>query len=161
VEVDVRADRVVRVIRDLPDVHGVLVVPALRRVFATATGDNEMVALDEDTGTVITRAPTGEDPDGLAYDPKRNAVWTTDEAGGAGGSETVIDAASGSVRGTVELGGEVGNVAYDPTADRMLVAVQGRNDLAVIDPAGLTVDRRVPLPGCEHDHGLALDTANR
>src|SRR5262245_30626348 len=73
VEVDIRADRVVRVIPDLPDVHGVLVVPSLRRVFATATGDNEMVALDEDTGRVISRSPTGEYPDGLAYDLKRNA----------------------------------------------------------------------------------------
>lgn len=158
IEVDIRADRVVRVVPDLPDVHGVLVVPALRRVFATATGDNEMVALDEDTGEVITRVRTGEYPDGLAYDPRRNAVWTTNEVGG---SETVIDAATGAVRGTVDLGGEVGNVVYDPTADRMMVAVQGRGDLAVIDPTGLVVDRRVSLPGCEHDHGLTLDTANR
>jgi hypothetical protein len=37
----------------------------------------------------------------------------------------------------------------------MLVAVQGRNDLAVIDPAGMTVERRVELPGCDHPHGLA------
>lgn len=43
----------------------------------------------------------------------------------------------------------------------MLVAVQTRNDLAVIDPATLHVTRRVPLPGCEHDHGLALAPADR
>lgn len=158
IEIDVRAHEVVRVIPDLPDVHGVIVVPTLHRVFATATGDDEMVALDEDTGKVVTRARTGDYPDGLAYDPKRHTVWTTNESGG---SETAIDAATGAVRGTVELGGEVGNVAYDPTSDRMLVAVQGRGDLAVIDPAGRTVDRRVPLPGCEHDHGLTLDTDNR
>src|SRR5262249_9613894 len=39
--------------------------------------------------------------------------------------------------------------------------VQTRNQLAVIDPATLTVIRRVPLPGCDHDHGLALDPAHR
>ncbi|WP_432850590.1 YncE family protein [Amycolatopsis sp. CA-161197] len=158
IEVDIHAHRVVRTIPNLSQVHGVLVVPALHRVFATATGANRMVALDEDTGAVVAQAATGEYPDGLAYDPRRGAIWTTNESGG---SETVIDAASGAVRGTVMLGGEVGNVVYDPANDRMLVDVQGRDDLAVIDPASLAVEKRVPLPGCDHDHGLALDTTDR
>jgi DNA-binding beta-propeller fold protein YncE len=113
-----------------------------------------MVSIDEDTGAVLYRTPTGEYPDGLAYDSKRGAVWTTNEAGG---SETVIGAADGAVRGTVQLGGEAGNVAYDATTDQMLVAVQGRGDLAVIDPAALSVSRRIALPGCDHPHGLAPD----
>jgi DNA-binding beta-propeller fold protein YncE len=157
IEVDVRAHRVVRIIPDLPQVHGVLVVPALRRVYATATGANRVVSVDEDTGAVLHQSPTGEYPDGVAFDPRRGAVWTTNETGG---SQTVIDAATGAVRGTVALGAEVGNVAYDPAGDRMLVAVQGHNELAVIDPATLAVTRRVPLPGCEHDHGLALDSGS-
>ena len=154
VEVDVHAHRVLRTIPDVPGAHGVLVVPALHRVYATATAANEMITLDEDTGAVLNRAPTGDYPDGLAYDARRNAVWTTNESGG---TETVIDAGSSAVRATVPLGGEVGNVVYDPARDQMLVPVQGRGDLAVIDPATLTVTRRVTLPGCEHGHGLALD----
>jgi DNA-binding beta-propeller fold protein YncE len=148
----------VRVIPDVAQVHGVIVVPALHRVFATATADNRMVGLDEETGAVVVRAPTGDYPDGLAFDVKRGAVWTTNESGG---SETVIDASGGSVRGTVGLGGEVGNVVYDPGGDRMLVAAQGRNELAVIDPGTLAVTRRIPLPGCEHDHGLAVDSGGQ
>jgi DNA-binding beta-propeller fold protein YncE len=158
IEVDIHARRVVRVIPNLSQVHGVLVVPALHRVYATATGSNTMVTVDEDTGQTLHQSPTGEYPDGLAYEPRRNAVWTTNETDG---SETVIGAANGVVRGSVDLGGEVGNVAYDPVADQMLVDVQGHNELAVVDPARLTVVRRVPLPGCDHDHGLALDLAER
>ena len=158
IEVDVHAHRVVRTIPNLSQVHGVLVVPALHRVYATATGINRVVSLDEDTGAVLGQAPTGSYPDGLAYDPRRTAIWTTNETGG---SETVIDATTTTVRGTVVVGGQAGNVAYDPITDRMLVDVQDRNDLAVIDPATLTVTRRVPLPGCDHDHGLALDPDNR
>jgi DNA-binding beta-propeller fold protein YncE len=158
VEVDVHAGRVIRTISNLAEVHGVLVVPALHRVYATATAANTMVSLDEDTGSVLATAPTGNYPDGLAFDSRRGAIWTTNESGG---TETVIDANSGAVRGTVDLGGEVGNVVYDPVADQMLVAVQGRDDLAVIDPASLTIARRVPLPGCDHGHGLALDPGNR
>ena len=138
----------------LNDVHGVLVVPALHRLYATASGENRMVTLDEDTGTVLHRSPTGDLPDGLAYDPVRHTVWTTNETGG---SETVIDATTGAVRGTVPLGGEAGNVAYDPATRQMLVDVQTRDELAVIDSGSLAVTRRVPLPGCDHDHVVPFD----
>ena len=115
-----------------------------------------MASIDEDSGVVLYRTPTGAYPDGLAYDPKRSAIWTTNETGG---SETVIGADDGAVRGTVAVGGEAGNVAYDTGTDQMLVAVQGRGDLAVVDPAAMTVSRRIALPGCDHPHGLALDPA--
>jgi DNA-binding beta-propeller fold protein YncE len=158
IEVDVHANRVVRTVAHLSDVHGVLVVPQLHRVYATATGDNVVTAIDEDTGQILTRTPTGAYPDGLAYDPLHRTVWTTNETGG---SETVIDAATGTLRGTAALGGGAGNVAYDPGTGQILADVQTRNTLAVIDPATLSVTRRVPLPGCDHDHGLTLDPVNR
>jgi DNA-binding beta-propeller fold protein YncE len=158
VEINIKTGGVVRTIGGLPQVHGVLVVPALRRVYATATGANTVVRIDEDTGRILGRSPTGAYPDGLAYDQGNGTIWTTNESGG---SETIIDAATGAPRGTVRLGGEAGNVAYDPASGRMLVDVQSRNQLAVIDPATRSVIRRVPLPGCEDDHGLAVDSPAR
>jgi DNA-binding beta-propeller fold protein YncE len=158
IEVDVRTQKVVRTIGDLAGVHGVLVLPDVHRVYATATDTNQMVILDEDTGTVLSRGPTGAYPDGLAYDPQHQTVWTTNETGG---TETILDAPTAAPRGTIDVGGEAGNVAYDPTNRQMLVAVQGRNDLAVIDPATATITRRVPLPGCDHDHGLTIDNTDR
>jgi len=158
IEVDVHSHRVVRTIKGLSQVHGVLVVPQRHQVYASATGDNDMVTLNEDTGAELGRARTGEYPDGLAYDPVHATVWTTNETGG---SETVIDAATHQVRGTVKLGGDAGNVAYDPGSRMMLVDVQSQNSLAVIDPSTLAIVRRVSLPGCDHDHGLALDPADR
>ena len=104
------------------------------------------------------RAPTDTYPDGLAYDPIRRTVWTTNESAG---TETVIDADTGAVRATVPLGGEVGNVVYDTFLDQMVVAVQGRNDLAVIDPVSFTVTERIPTPGCDHPHGQALDVTDQ
>src|SRR5262249_49402184 len=47
------------------------------------------------------------------------------------------------------------------TGRLMLIDVQAANILAVVDPATLTVVRRIGLPGCDHDHGLALDVATR
>ena len=114
-EVDVHANQVVRTIPNISQVHGVLVVGPLNRVYATATGANQVVAIDESTGAEIGRAPTGQYPDGLAYDLRRNAIWTTNETGG---TETVVDAATLQPKGTVALGGEVGNVGYDQDSDR-------------------------------------------
>jgi DNA-binding beta-propeller fold protein YncE len=158
VEVDVRAGRVVRTIPNISQVHGVLVVPPLNRVYATATGTNQVVAIDESTGAELGRGSTGDYPNGLAYDPHRNAIWTTNLTAG---TETVVDATTLQPRGTVDLGGEVGNVGYDPDSDRMLVAVHVRNDVAVIDPAAMSVVQRVGLPGCDHPHGLAIDAPDR
>jgi DNA-binding beta-propeller fold protein YncE len=158
IDVDVRAHAVVRTLPNLPDVHGVIVVPDKHRVYATATGTNQVVAIDEVSGAVVFRAPTDTYPDGLAYDPSRRTVWTTNESAG---TETVIDADTGAVRATVPLGGEVGNVVYDTLLDQMVVAVQGRNDLAVIDPVSFTVKERIPIPGCDHPHGQALDVTNQ
>ena len=50
IDVDVRAHKVVRTLPNLPDVHGVIVVPDKHRVYATATGSNQLVAIDEDSG---------------------------------------------------------------------------------------------------------------
>jgi DNA-binding beta-propeller fold protein YncE len=158
VEVDVHANRVVRVIGGLPGVHGVFIVPDRRRVYATATGVNQLVTLDEDTGRQLARTGTGDYPDGLAYDPVHHTIWTTNKTGR---SETVVDADTGQPEGTVALDGEAGNVAYDPIGRQMLVDVQTRNQLAVVDPVTLAVTRRVPLPGCDHDHGLTLDPVHR
>jgi len=58
--------------------------------------------------------------------------------------------------GTVELGAEVGNVVYDPASSLLLVAVQGRNEIAVVDPRTLAVTVRHHLDGCDHPHGLAV-----
>jgi DNA-binding beta-propeller fold protein YncE len=159
VEINIRTGQVVRTIGGLPQVHGVLVVPALDRVYATATGDDTVVRINEGTGRILGSTPTGAYPDGLAYDAANHTIWTTNESGA---SETIINAATGASHGTVHLGGSVaGNVAYDPASGQMLVDLQSQNQLAVINPNTRTVIRRVPLPGCDDDHGLALDSPAR
>lgn len=127
VEINVRTGRVVRTIGGLSQVHGVLVVPALQRVYATATGANIVVRIDEDTGRILGRTATGAYPDGLAYDPANGRIWTTNESGG---SETIIDAATGAPRGTVRLGGDhladdAHAVVLDPATGRSYFPVLG------------------------------------
>jgi DNA-binding beta-propeller fold protein YncE len=74
-EVDTDTDAVLATVPDLPTVTGVIVVPELRRVYASAAGTGEVVTVDEDTARVLARALTGKFPDGLAY------ISSTDECG--------------------------------------------------------------------------------
>jgi hypothetical protein len=50
VEVDLASRQVVRTIPDMANVTGVIVVPALHRVFASTPGTGQVVTLDEDSG---------------------------------------------------------------------------------------------------------------
>src|SRR4029079_7434805 len=61
----------------------------------------------------------------------------------------------------IELGGGAGNSQYDATSDRIFVTVDGREELAEIDPTTDQVAARYPLTGCKGSHGLLIDSENR
>src|SRR5438552_1453483 len=145
---DTKARRVVKTI-PAPGTHGMLVVPELGRVFASATDEHKVITIDERTLNVIASASAGEYPDGIAWDSADHRAYVSDESGGI---ETVLNALGHRLT-SVALGGEAGNVQYDPVSHRILVDVQTRNELAVIDPHSERVVRRVGLSasGCQHD----------
>jgi DNA-binding beta-propeller fold protein YncE len=153
---DVRRRTIVKTIA-APGVHGVIAVPAINRVYASATNARELFTINARTGAVLARAPAGEYPDGLAYDPVERHVFVSDESGGI---EAVFNAAGRRIA-TVPLGGEAGNVQFDPGSHRILADVQSRNEIAVIDPRSNRVVRRIHVPGCSNDHGLLVDSPHR
>jgi DNA-binding beta-propeller fold protein YncE len=152
---DLKARKVVRTVA-VAGVHGVIAVPELHRVFASATDDHQAVTIDATTGRIVARAPAGSYPDGLAYDPVERHVFVSDEAGGV---ETVLNA-KGARIATISLGGGAGNVQYDAGSRHVLVDVQTRDEIAVIDPRTNTVLRRIPVH-CQSDHSLYVDSARR
>src|SRR5262249_43972089 len=79
---DTKRPRVVTAI-PAPGAHGVLAVPSLGRVFASATDARKLLTIDERTNKVLASAPAGEYPDGIAYDPADRRVFVSDESGGA------------------------------------------------------------------------------
>ena len=153
---DVHTRKIVKTI-PAPGVHGVIAVPQLGRVFASATDAHEVMTIDAKTGAVLATAPAGDYPDGLAYDPVERHVFVSDESGGV---ETVINA-SGHRIATIPLGGDAGNVQYDAGSGRIFVDVQTRGDVAIIDPRSNRIVRRIPLAGCANPHGLLVDSSRR
>jgi DNA-binding beta-propeller fold protein YncE len=158
VAVNLATQRVQADMHGIAAVHGVLSVPSLGKLFASATGSGQAVMISEETGRILARAPAGAYPDGIAYDPVTQQVFVSDESGGV---ETVIDARDGHRIATIDLGGQAGNVQYDDATGNVLADVQTRNIVAVIDPASSRIVRSIALPACDHDHGLYLDEQHR
>jgi DNA-binding beta-propeller fold protein YncE len=155
---DVNKQTVVSDVKDLKRVHGVLAVPELHRIYASATGTNELVVIDDQSLNVVARAPAGDYPDGIAYASKAKKLYVSDLHGK---SDTVIDAQTNKQVTTIALGGGAGNSQYDSVSDRIFVTVDHREELAEIDPGSDRVVGRYPLADCKGSHGLLIDSERR
>jgi YVTN family beta-propeller protein len=155
---DTSSGAVVGEIKDVPGVHGVIAVPELGKVYATATDKNEVAVIDPNSLAVVATTDAGDYPDGLAYDPEVGKIYVSDEHGG---TDTVIDTRTNQTIGKIQVGDDVGNTQFDPGSHRMLVVVGSRNQLVAIDPTSDKVAGTTDLPGCQGAHGLAIDTDAR
>lgn len=155
---DVHTRKVIANLDGFPRVHGVIAVPQIDRVYASATGDHRVAVVSMSALKVLATAGPIDYPDGLAYAPSVHRVFVSDEHGGV---DAVVDADTNKLIASIQLGGGAGNTVYDPGSGRILVAVHGLNQLAVIDPSTMKITDRYFLPGIDNPHGIALDLANR
>src|SRR3989475_8295229 len=129
---DVRAGRAIANLDGFPTVTGVLAVRVEHRAYASATGDHEVVVVNDSTFQIVARVPGPRFPDGIAYAPEERRVFVSDESGRR---DFVIDAATNTVVAQIELGGEAGNTQYDAGSHCVFVAVENADLLAGDDPA--------------------------
>jgi DNA-binding beta-propeller fold protein YncE len=155
---DVKKRVVVANLDGFANVHGVLAVPELNRVYASATGEHKVAVVDMQTLKVLAKPGPVKYPDGIAYAPGTKRVFVSDEHGDA---DAVIDATTNALIATIPLGGGAGNTVYDPALGRILVAVHEKNELVAIDPATAKIIGRYPVAGIESPHGIILDVATR
>ena len=156
--VDLKTRKVIGIIANTPGVHGIEVVPTAGRGYITCGRKAECVVFDLKTLKTIATVPTGPKPDALLYDAfsKRVFLFSND-----GGKSTVLDAATGAVVGTAELGGDVEAPATDGRGG-IFVNIEDKNEVIEFDAKTLAVRHRHSLaPGAEPT-GLAYDPqANR
>ena len=158
VVVDPRAKAVRGQVRQIAQVHGVLTIPERDRIYATATGTNELVIIDAKTLTILARVPVGRYPDGLAYAAQSGKVYVSNKEGH---TESVVDVHASRRVGTIDLHGEVGNSQLDPISGHIFVNAQGAGELVDIDPVTDHVVGRTKLPGCDGNHGLLIEPTLR
>jgi len=144
-------------IGDTPGVHGVALAHDLGRGYISAGRANTVVVFDLKSLAVITRIPTGENPDAILYEPTTHRVFTFN---GRSRDVSVIDTAKNSVIGTIRVDAKPEFAAADG-AGHVYVNLEDRSSIASIDPVKLTVTAVWPLSGCEEPTGLAIDIAHQ
>jgi YVTN family beta-propeller protein len=99
---DVDSGAIVGKVGNTPGVHGIAIAPELGRGFVSDGQSSTVTIFDLKTLKTIAEVPVGKKPDAIIYDPATSRVFAFN---GDGNSTSAIEAATGKVVGTVDLGG--------------------------------------------------------
>ena len=137
--------------------HGIALAPEFNHGFLSDGKGNAVIMFDLKTMKVLSKIDSPKDPDGIIYDDGTKRVFAFN---GDSNSATAIDAASGKVVGTVELGGgpefaaaDGHGYVFDNLEDNSLVLKINSRDLKV--------EQRWPTAPCSSPSSMAMDRANR
>src|SRR3954465_13942712 len=156
--VDLKTNKVIQAIADLPGIEGVEIAADAKKVYTSNWYENKVAVIDLGSLKLIKKIPTAAKPDGIAYAAPFHKIYVSDERGKA---EAVVDVAKDEIVTTLHFDSETGNVRYDPESRRVLVNLQEKNVVAEIDPATDKEVGRHPLGECRGNHGMALDVEHR
>ena len=153
-----------KVIADIPDMkglHGVAVAPEFNRGFITGNkSETEGVIYIFDLKTLKVTSEvkaTGVDTDSLIYDPGSKRVFVNN---GDGKNTTVVDAANGTVAGTIALDGGPEAAVADGKGS-VFVNIADKGQMLEYDARTLAIKNRWPADPCKRPVGLSMDRAHR
>ena len=155
--IDADSGKPVGDIPDTPGVHGIALAPELGRGFVSNGREGTVTIFDIETLKVITKVKAGDNPDAILYDPATKRVFTFN---GRSQDSTAIDAAKGTVLGTIKLEGKPEFAVSDGKGE-IFVNIEDKSQLDAIDPNKLEVKSRWPLTPCQEPSGLSMDRKNR
>jgi DNA-binding beta-propeller fold protein YncE len=150
---DLDSGKTVGDIADTPGVHGIALAPELGRGFSSNGREGTVSIFDLKTLATSSKVKVGENPDAILYDPFSKRVFTFN---GRSGDSTAIDAAKGTVAGTIKLDGKPEFAATDKNGE-IYVNIEDKSELSVIDPVNMKVKATWPLAPCESPTGLSID----
>jgi DNA-binding beta-propeller fold protein YncE len=153
--IDLRTDKLIKAIPGVPGITGVEYVPALRKVYTSNWGENKIGVVDLKSMTVVKRLPTEAKPNGSVYAAPFHKVYVSDTDGLA---VAIVDVDKDTIIKTLHFNSETGMPQYDSVAKKVYVNLRRINEIAEIDPATDTVAALYPVAGCEHNHGMAVDS---
>src|SRR5580704_19350 len=144
-------------IADTPGVHGIALAPELGRGFTSNGREGTVSIFDIKTLATSSKVKVGDNPDAILYDPATQRVFTFN---GRSQDSTAIDAAKGTVLGTIKLDGKPEFAASDGKGG-VFVNIEDKNELTAIDANKLVVKSTWSLAPCESPSGLSMDRKNR
>ena len=95
---------------------GVAVNPATARIYASSDLSDSLNVLNARDGSLVQRI-TVKSPGDSVVDERSNTVFVSNRVDGV----TVVDGATGAVRGTLPVAGEPGGVAFNSTTNSLYV----------------------------------------
>jgi DNA-binding beta-propeller fold protein YncE len=167
VVVDVDSDKTVGEVGNLSGVHGIAVASDLGRGFISNGRSSMITIFDLKTLATLSEVKsTGENPDAIIYDPFSAQVFAFN---GRSKNATVLDAKTGKVAGTIELGGKP-EFATSDLAGRIFVNIEDKSEVVAVkahwplkpceEPSGMAIDRKHHrlLVGCSNKLAAVVDT---
>jgi DNA-binding beta-propeller fold protein YncE len=151
--IDADSGALIANITGLKQDHGVAVASEFGRGFITDGGQGKVIIFDLQTLKVIGEAKADQDADSVAYDPASKRVFVMN---GDPHSATVIEAKSGSVVGTIDLGGGPEFAVADGNGT-VYVNLEDKSELVAIDSRTLKIKSRWPLAPAGAPTALAMD----
>ncbi len=161
-----RGDRIVvvdvateKAVGEIPGsgVRDVALARELKRGFATNGGADTVTIFDLEKLGVLGTVTVGLEPDAVLYDPLARRVFAF---GPGSASAVALEAADGTVAGTVELGGRPRRAAADGKGT-VFVTLEDTSEIVAFGSRDLAVRARWPLAPCQTPTGLALDRARK
>ena len=137
---------------EMPDIsaHGAAVDAKSHHGFATS---KPVTMFDSKTLKIIKPIEVQGNPDGMLYDPFNRRIYILSHAAP---NATVIDAKTGSVLGTIDLGGAPEQAATDGKG-HIYVDIEDKDNIAVVDAKEMKVTAHYDLGGSKTPAGLAFD----
>jgi DNA-binding beta-propeller fold protein YncE len=142
-------------IPDTPNAHGVAVDPVAGRAFSSSS---PVVFWNTHTLEILGRIEVEGSPDAIAFDPATNCILVLSHEKP---NLTLLDSLNGTIVGTIaDLGGAPEQAAADGKG-RVFIAIEDRDEVAVVDTTKQAVVGRYGLGGRGGTPaGLALDAAH-
>jgi DNA-binding beta-propeller fold protein YncE len=155
--VDVDAGTVVGRVDGLSHTHGMVLAPEFGRGYTSDGDADTSTIVDLKTLKKIGSVKTGKDPDSFVYDDITKRVFIMNSAGG---DVTAINAADGTIAGTIALDGQP-EAAVSDGQGKLFVNLTDKDQIVEFDAQTLKVLHRWPLAPGVGPSGLAIDQKNR
>ena len=137
--------------------HGVAIAQEFSRGFISDGAQGKVIIFDLKTLKVIGEAKADNDADSVVYDPASKRVFAQN---GDPHSSTVIDAKSGTVVGTIELGGSPEFAVADGKGT-VYINLEDKDEVVAIDSRTLSIKSRWPVAPGGRPTALAMDIQHR
>ena len=151
--IDADSGALISNITGLKQDHGVAVASEFGRGFISDGAQGKVIIFDLKTLKVTGEAKADNDADCVIYDPSSKHVFVMN---GDPHSSTVIDAKSGNVLGTIELGGGPEFAVADGKGT-VYINLEDKSELVAVDAATMKIKSRWPLAPAGAPTALAMD----